>query len=150
MQKPPGLNADYAKTIMKLMSRLNTWVYRATNGRIGGKFLRGAPVALLTTIGRKSGLERTTPLLYLRDGDTIVVVASQGGRDEHPLWYLNLRAEPNVKLQIGAEVLERRARTASDEEADRYWPKLTEMYKDFDDYRSWTDRKIPVVLLEPR
>lgn len=150
MKKPPGLNADYAKTIMKLMSRVNTWVYEKTDGKIGGKFLRGAPVALLTTTGRKSGLERTTPLLYLKEDETIVVVASQGGRDGHPLWYLNLLENPEVKVQIEGDIFLRQARTADPDEKRRIWPKLVEMYQDFDDYQSWTEREIPVVLLEPR
>jgi deazaflavin-dependent oxidoreductase (nitroreductase family) len=149
MKKPPGLDAKYAKWIIRKMSHINTWLYRKTDGKIGGKFLHGAPVALLTTIGRKSGLERTTPVLYLDDGDSFVVVASQAGRENHPLWYLNLVENPEVKLRIGKEVHELTARTAEESERQRLWPKLVEMYPDFDNYQSWTERKIPVVLLEP-
>ena len=138
------------KPIMKVMSRLNTWAYRATGGRVGGKFLRGAPVMLLTTIGRKSGQKRVAPLLYLRDGDKVIIVASKGGMPHHPLWYRNLVANPEVEAQIGIEVRSMRARTASKEEKAAYWPRLTAMYRDFDDYQGRTDRDIPVVVLTPR
>lgn len=131
------------------MSRANTWLYRASNGRFGGTFLQGAPVALLTTTGRKSGQPRTAPLLYLRDGDRVVFAASQGGRTNNPMWYLNLRADPSVSVQIKNEVLRLTARDATDEERTRYWPELVEMYSSFDDYQSWTDRVIPVVVCVP-
>jgi deazaflavin-dependent oxidoreductase (nitroreductase family) len=139
-----------ANPLIKLMSRLNTWAYRATGGRVGGKFLRGAPVMLLITVGRKSGRRLTAPLLYLRDGDKVICVASKGGMDHHPLWYRNLQANPDVEVEIGTDVQPMRARTASAEEKAHYWPKLTEMYRDFDDYQARTKRDIPVVVLSPR
>jgi deazaflavin-dependent oxidoreductase (nitroreductase family) len=131
------------------MSRINTWLYKATGGRIGGTFLQGAPVALLTTTGRKTGQPRVSPLLYLRDGDRVVVVASHGGREKNPLWYLNLKANPKVQVQIKKEVLNLTARDATEEERAKYWPQLVKMYTSYDDYQSWTDRKIPVVVCEP-
>jgi deazaflavin-dependent oxidoreductase (nitroreductase family) len=131
------------------MSRANTWLYRASAGRLGGTFLQGAPVALVTTTGRKSGRSRTTPLLYLRDGDRIVFAASQGGRTDNPMWYLNLKANPAVSVQIRDEVLGLTARDATEEERARYWPELVKMYSSFQDYQSWTDRVIPVVICVP-
>jgi deazaflavin-dependent oxidoreductase (nitroreductase family) len=98
------------------MSHANTWAYRATGGRLGGRFLRGAPVMLLSTVGRKTGQHHTTPLLYLRDGDRVVTVASKGGMDHHPLWYHNLVANPDVEVQIGTAVAPMRASTAGDGE----------------------------------
>ena len=134
---------------MRWMSRAQAWIYRRSGGRIGATFLRGAPVMLLTTVGRKSGLERTTPLLYLRDRDRVVCVASQAGRDDHPLWYLNLQANPAARVQIGQVTEELVAREASDDERRDLWPRLVQMYPDFDSYQSWTERRIPVMILEP-
>jgi deazaflavin-dependent oxidoreductase (nitroreductase family) len=135
--------------VVRVMSVLNTWVYRASGGRIGGRFLRGAPVCLLTTRGRRSGEPRVAPLLYLRDGENVVVVASKGGMSHHPLWYRNLEADPEVLLQIGRETTKRRARLASADEKRRLWPQLVAMYPDYDDYQARTERDIPVVILEP-
>ncbi|MCA9630746.1 MAG: nitroreductase family deazaflavin-dependent oxidoreductase [Myxococcales bacterium] len=148
--RPNGLDSPLVPRIMRWMSQANTWVYRKSGGRVGGRFLRGAPVCLLTTVGRKSGQPRTTPLLYLRDGERVVVVASQGGLPRHPQWYLNLQANPECEVQIRKEILELEARTASAEERAELWPRLLEMYADFGDYQSWTERVIPVVILEPR
>jgi deazaflavin-dependent oxidoreductase (nitroreductase family) len=136
--------------VLKVMSKTTTWVYRASGGRLGGRFLRGAPVMLLTTIGRRSGEPRIVPLIYLEDGDNVVTVASKGGFAQHPLWYRNLQANPDVEVQIGADKRELRARTASAEEKDRLWSRLTTIYPDYDDYQARTDRDIPVVILEPR
>ena len=139
-----------ANPLIKLMSRLNTWAYRATGGRVGGKFRSGAPVMLLTTIGRKSGRRLTIPLLYLRDEGRIVTVASKGGMDHHPLWYRNLVANPAVDVQIGAETNAMQAHTASDAEKSALWPKLVAMYPDYETYQARTARNIPVVVLTPR
>jgi deazaflavin-dependent oxidoreductase (nitroreductase family) len=132
------------------MSFLNTWIYRVTDGRIGGKFLRGAPVLLLTHTGRNTGTVRTTPLIYLDDPPRVVLVASKGGSKRHPQWYLNLEAHPDVEVQIGAEHRKCRARTASAAEKDALWPRLLQIYRDYDDYQARTRRDIPVVILEPR
>ena len=139
-----------ANPLIKLISRLNTWAYRATAGRVGGKFRSGAPVMLLTTIGRKSGRRLTIPLLYLRDEGRIVTVASKGGMDHHPLWYRNLVANPAVDVQIGTETSAMQAHTASDAEKRALWPKLVAMYPDYATYQARTARNIPVVVLTPR
>lgn len=135
---------------MRVMSRLNAWLYRTSGGKIWGTWLRGAPIMLLTTTGRRSGEPRTAPLLYLRDGDDIVCVASQGGMSKHPLWFRNLEADPDCEVEIGSRKQKMRARRASDEEKASLWPRLTEMYRDFDDYQARTERNIPVVILSPR
>ena len=140
----------FARPVIRAMSALNTWVYKLSGGRVGGRFLRGAPILLLTTRGRKSGQPRTTPLLYLADGSRVVVVGSQGGMPSHPLWYRNLVANPDVEVQTGRERRAMRARTASPDEKRALWPRLTDMYRDFDDYQKRTARDIPVVILEPR
>lgn len=150
--KPPpkGLNSPMTKHIIKWMSKANTFLYRTTGGRVGGKFLQGAPVALLTTTGRKTGEPRVSPLLFWREGDRIVLIASQGGAATNPMWYLNLKANPNVSVQIRNEVLHLTARDATEAERAEYWPKMAQMYSSFDDYQSWTDRVIPVVICDPR
>lgn len=134
---------------VRAMSAVNTWIFRASGGRLGARFLRGAPVLLLTTTGRKSGAPRTTPLIYVEDGPDIVLVASKGGMSRHPLWYRNLEASPDVEIQIGAEKRRMRARTASAEEKAALWPRLVAVYRDYDDYQARTDRDIPVVILSP-
>ncbi|WP_454792383.1 nitroreductase family deazaflavin-dependent oxidoreductase [Mycolicibacterium lutetiense] len=143
------LNAKSTGTAIKWMSRAQTWIFKKTGGRFGDKFLRGAEVGILTTIGRKSGEERDSPLLFLQEGKRIVLVASQGGRATNPMWYLNLVANSRVKFQTKRETLELTAREATDAERDGYWPKLDAMYADFVNYRSYTDRKIPIVICDP-
>jgi len=144
------LQERLASPLIRAVSAANTWVYRVSGGRIGGRFRQGAPVLLLTTIGRKSGRPRTAPLLYLEDGENVVVVASKGGMSQHPVWYLNLEANPDVEVEIGSGRRRLRARRASDEEKAKLWPRLVAMYRDYDDYQARTDRNIPVVVLEPR
>jgi F420H(2)-dependent quinone reductase len=148
MEKPKRLNDPRATFFIKWMSRINTWLYRSTNGKLGSTFQK-SPVALLTTTGRKTGEKRVSPLIYLRDGERVIVVASRGGTDKHPLWYLNLKADPKVSVQIKEEVLQLRARDATAEERAQYWPRLVELYPPYADYQSWTERTIPVVICEP-
>lgn len=145
---PPNLNSPVADTAIKWMSRANTMAYRLSGGRLGGTF-GGAPVALLTTTGRKSGQPREVPLLYLRDGDRVIFAASRGGSDKTPMWYLNIEADPRVRVQIKGETLDLTARVALGDERARYWDELVAMYPTFADYESWTDRVIPLVVCEP-
>ena len=152
--RPSGLDSKYTVDIIKWMSRINVKLYRATGGRLGGKwrvgsaFPWGIPVCLLTTTGRKSGQPRISPLLFLEDGDRVVLVASQGGLPKNPMWYLNIRTNPDVTIQIKSRIRKMRARVATDEERAELWPRLVAMYADFDNYQSWTDRQIPVVICE--
>lgn len=133
--------------VLKTISAANRGLYRLTGGKLGGKF-GDAPVLLLTTKGRKSGKPRTLPLLYLRDGDALVLVASKGGAPQHPAWFLNLRDEPDVEVEVGRTRERRRARVASDEERARLWPELVEMFPGYAQYETKTTRRIPVVLLD--
>jgi len=134
---------------IKLMSKANTGLYRRSGGRVGAKF-GGAPVCLLTTTGRTSGVPRTMPLLYLRDGADVVIVASKGGFSQHPQWYLNLLADPEVTIEIKRERLAMTARVATADEKAALWPRLVAMYQSYDDYQERTDRDIPVVICSPR
>jgi deazaflavin-dependent oxidoreductase (nitroreductase family) len=136
--------------VVKIMSRLNTWIYRLSGGRIGGRFPSGAPVLLLTTIGRKSGRPQTAPLLYLQDGDTYVVVGSKGGMPHHPLWFRNLEANPQVEIEVGTRRMAMTARRATAAEKAALWPRLVAMYSSFADYQARTTRQIPVIILTPR
>ena len=123
--------------------------YRRGGGEgLGGTFQK-VPVALLTTTGRKTGQPRVSPLYFLRDGDRVIVAASKGGAEKNPMWYLNLKANPKVQVQIKKEVLDRTARDATEEKRAKYWLHLVKMHPSYDDYQSWTARQIPVVFCEP-
>lgn len=123
--------------------------YRETEGEVGHEWQPGVLTLLLTTTGRRTGTSRTTPLIYGEDGDDHVVIASKGGADEHPDWYVNLRADPRVAVQVADRVFPAEARTASSEEKDRLWPMMAEIWPDYDRYAESTDRDIPVVVLHP-
>jgi deazaflavin-dependent oxidoreductase (nitroreductase family) len=112
-----------------------------------GKLAEGVPTLLLTTIGRHSGQARRTPLIYGQDGDHYLLVASQGGAPQHPSWYLNLVANPNVTLQVKADVFDATARTATAPEKARLWPLMAKVWPPYDDYQTKTARDIPVVIL---
>lgn len=140
----------YASVAIQIMSKVNTWLYRASGGRLGAKFTHGAPVFLLITKGRKSGEPRTAPLIYIQDGDDYLLVASKGGMSHHPAWYLNLEANPDCEIEIGSQRLPMHAKRVSDEEKKTLWPKLCEVYPDYDDYQARTERNIPVVRLTQR
>jgi deazaflavin-dependent oxidoreductase (nitroreductase family) len=126
----------------------HTVVYKATRGRIGGTAY-GAPVALVESVGRKSGKRRTHPLICGEDGDNLVVVASKGGIERHPAWYLNLMAHPETTAWWKGEKRRVHARDATDEERERLWPMMVEVYKPYESYQRRTGRRIPVVVLEP-
>jgi deazaflavin-dependent oxidoreductase (nitroreductase family) len=131
------------------MADFNTQVieeFRANDGRVGGMF-EGMPMILVTYQGRKSGKPITTPLVYSRDGDDVVIIASKGGADEHPLWYLNIVENPEVHVEIGDEEWDAVARVADDEERDRLYAAHAELMPNFKEYEQKTDRRIPVVVL---
>lgn len=122
--------------------------YEETNGEVGHDWEGGAPCLILTTKGRKTGREHKFPLIYQEHEGAYVVVASKGGAPEHPGWYRNLLANPEVKVQVKADKFTARARTASDEERAKLWPKMVKVWPDYEEYQKKTDRKIPVVILE--
>jgi deazaflavin-dependent oxidoreductase (nitroreductase family) len=132
---PPGWQRDHVDS------------YVATGGR-DGHIWRGVPTLLLTTVGRRSGKARRTPLIYGRDGDRYLVVASKGGMPEHPAWYENLATDPRVRVQVSDEVFDARARTATAEEKPALWRAMAAIWPAYDDYQAKTDRDIPVVVLE--
>jgi deazaflavin-dependent oxidoreductase (nitroreductase family) len=122
--------------------------YRATNGEEGHEW-KGTKTLLLTTVGRRSGEPRTTPLIYGRSGDDYLVVASKGGSDAPPAWYRNLEENPEVEIQVKDQTMKARARTATSDEKPELWKIMTREWPDYDSYQENTDREIPVVVLEP-
>jgi deazaflavin-dependent oxidoreductase (nitroreductase family) len=121
-------------------------VYRETDGERGYHW-RGTTILLLTTTGRRSGERRTTPLIHRVDGDRYVVVASKGGYPEHPDWFQNLSADPDVEIQVKGETFAVEPAVAEGEERERVWKLMAEVWPDYDDYAKRTDREIPVVVL---
>jgi deazaflavin-dependent oxidoreductase (nitroreductase family) len=134
-------------------ARIHVAVYRRTGGKLGGH-LPGLPTArvlLLDHTGARSGVRRTSPVMYHEEGDVLAVVASKAGRPTNPAWFHNLRANPETTIQIGSEMRDVRARVATDEERDRLWPKFVAFYPGYNFFQSLAKgRKIPVVILEPR
>lgn len=128
----------------------HTAVYRATKGVIGHRIPGVGPMLLLDHVGAKSGKKRTSPLLYVRDGDDLVIVASKGGHPKHPAWFHNLRANPDTEVQVGSERRRVHARVADEEERERLWPKAVATYGGYHGYQQRTGRKIPLVILERR
>jgi F420H(2)-dependent quinone reductase len=128
-------------------ARAHIWTYQRTDGRLGAKLL-WFPAALITTTGRKTGRQRTTPTLYLRDAERVILPASFGGRADNPGWYRNVKEDPKVHIQIRGEHLDLVARDATDDERKPYWPKLIKMYPPYRGYREAADRLIPLVVCE--
>ena len=133
----------------RYLGALHRVVYSASGGRIGSR-IWGLEIVLLTTTGRRSGRPRTVPLCSLRDGEAFVVIASYGGLDRSPSWWLNLRQEPRATVRLGRTTREVVAREATDDERDRLWAQVTERAPGYLDYERRTTRRIPVVLLEPQ
>lgn len=145
---------DIADRIWPALRRgagLHVRAYRATGGRVGWRIpgVRGR-MLLLDHVGARSGVLRTVPLLYVEDGENLVVVASKGGFPRHPAWYHNLRANPETTVQVGPERRPVRARVARPEERERLWAKAVAAYRGYEDYAARTERQIPLVVLEPR
>jgi deazaflavin-dependent oxidoreductase (nitroreductase family) len=121
--------------------------YVESDGEDGHEWM-GVPTLILTTRGRRSGRLRRNALIYGTDGDDYVIVASRGGHDHHPLWYLNLVDDPDVAVQVGAEHFDATARTASPDEKARLWSEMAKIWPAYDEYQTKTEREIPVIVLE--
>lgn len=131
----------------RILSKIHAAAYRISRGRVGRRLVDN-DMLLLTTRGRKSGRTHTVPLLYLRDGSRLVVIASWGGRPYHPDWYLNLQADPAAVVELPGERFAVTAHTAGEDERARLWPKVVSAYGGYATYQARTDRRIPLVLLE--
>jgi deazaflavin-dependent oxidoreductase (nitroreductase family) len=134
---------------LRWAGKLNTPLYRLSGGRLGGR-VNKAPVLLLTTTGRKSGQKRTAPVVYLQDGERMVVINTNAGNAKVPAWSLNLAAHPEADVEVGTRKLAVRARVAEDEERAELWRRHNEQYSGFDEYDSELDREPKVIVLEPR
>jgi len=144
---------DWVERSWPLLRRLmwgHVAVYRASHGLIGHRFPGAPRVLLLDHVGARTGRRRTSPLLYMRDGENVVLVASKGGHPRNPAWFHNLIAHPDTSVQIGSERRTVHARVAKAAERKRLWPKVVQMYGGYSNYQQHTERKIPLVILEPR
>jgi deazaflavin-dependent oxidoreductase (nitroreductase family) len=142
--------ADRVWPVTQNVMKLHTAAYRATGGRIGYRLPGLTQMLLLDHVGAKSGTKRTIPLLYMRDADDFVIVASKGGYPKHPAWYHNLRANPDTAIQVRSDRLLVHARVAGPEERARLWPRLVDLYGGYADYQRRAEREIPIVILERR
>lgn len=148
MAKPPA-STSRTWVLLRQLARLNTLVFRVTRGRLGGS-MQGAPVLLLDHVGRRSGQARTTPLIYLEDGPRLVIVASKGGVDDHPAWFHNLMAMDTAEVELSHGARRRvRPRLAEGDERAALWARLVAVFPPYADYATYTQRQIPVVVLEP-
>lgn len=136
------------RVLIKFWVRVHCTFYRLTNGRVGGK-VGESPILLLTTVGRKTGTRRTTPVIFLSTGRSYVVVASLAGADRHPGWYLNLEASHSADVQVMDKRIHVRAQTVDDERRRELWPQLVAIYPPYAEYQTRTTRVIPVVELFP-
>ena len=153
MKEPSG--AGFSKwqertmnVLIRWITDVNVWLLARSNGRIGTRFL-GVAVLLLTTVGRRSGEARITPLFYLRAGENLVVVASRGGTSRNPDWYQNIESTPQVTIQIAEQTRAMMARPANEEERQELWPKLVSMFRVWERFQQRSSRNFPVVILSP-
>ena len=123
-------------------------IYRATHGLIGHRLPGLPPILVLDHVGARSGIERSSALLYVEDGDNLVVIASKGGSPKHPAWFHNVMANPETTVQVGASRRKVRARIATPEERARLWPRVVAAYRGYTHYQRRTEREIPLVILD--
>jgi deazaflavin-dependent oxidoreductase (nitroreductase family) len=141
---------DRSWPLLRRLTGAHVALYRASGGRLGHKPPFAPPMLLLDHVGARSGVRRTSPLVYTRDGEDYLLVASKGGFPRHPAWFHNLRAHPDTTIQVGRRTLAVHARVAGDEERARLWSKAVATYGGFDDYQLRAGRTIPLVVLSPR
>jgi deazaflavin-dependent oxidoreductase (nitroreductase family) len=141
---------DQIWPVLNQLMKGHATAYRLTGGLVGHRFPGAPPSLLLDHVGAKSGVKRTSVLSYLRDGDDFVIVASKGGHPRHPAWFHNLRAHPDVTVQVGTSRKPVHARVATPDERERLWPKVVEIWGGYAGYQRRTEREIPLVILEPR
>lgn len=148
-QTPPSAFQSYIQDrIFRAVTFAHVSIYRLSGGKIWGTMMN-VPILLLGNTGRKTGKRRITPLMYLPDGRNMVIVASKGGAPKDPAWWVNLKAKPTTKVQVGDQALTVKARQANAEERTALWPRLVELYPSYADYQKLTTREIPVIILEP-
>ncbi|MCB1615144.1 MAG: nitroreductase family deazaflavin-dependent oxidoreductase, partial [Pseudomonadales bacterium] len=139
----------FIRFFMKWYTRFNVWVYKKSNGRLMKNFPGGFPICIVSMVGKKSGLAREIALIHLPYGEQKIIIASQGGLEKNPVWYYNIKANPNISIMVGGHTEKYRARQISEEEKAGLWPHILSLYPDFDEYQARTDRDIPVFLCDP-
>ena len=138
------------RRVMRVATKLNVWVFRRSGGRLMKTFLRsGAPICIVTVTGRKTGKPREIALIHIPWQDKKLLVASQGGMAKHPVWYHNIVANPEIGIYVDGEDKRYQADRASEDQKRQLWPRLLEVYPDFDEYQARTDRDIPVFICTP-
>ena len=145
----PGKYSRLVLGALKTFTRLNVFVYRASNGRLMNRFPDGTRICLVTMTGRRSGRKRTGPLIHVPNGEQVILIASQGGMSQNPLWYYNILANPELGITVNGITRRMIAHEASDKEKARVWPVAVRVYAHFDDYRARTERNIPVFICSP-
>lgn len=141
--------AGIVHTVMKYYTRFNVWVYKKTNGKFMKSFPGGYPICIVGMTGKKTGARREVGLIHLPEGENKYLVASQGGMEKHPVWYFNVKANPNIDIMVGGVKKNYVARQLTPDEKRNAWPHLLSLYPDFDEYQARTDRDIPVFLCTP-
>jgi len=144
----PERGMGFIRFMLRMTTRIQVGLFRASKGRLANKFIGGFPVCIVTTRGAKSGKTRRIALIHLPHGDNKLMVASQGGMDKMPAWYYNVSANPEVQIMVDGQEKTYRARRVSDEEKASLWPHLCTLYPEFDEYQARTDRNIPVFSCE--
>ena len=142
--------ADRSWPLLRRLMGAHAVAYRATNGLIGHRVPGAPPTLLLDHTGAKSGKRRTSPLVYARDGENVVIVASKGGYPKNPAWFHNVMANPDTTIQVGSHHQAVHARVADAAERERLWPLVVSVYGGYEDYQKRIEREIPLVILEPR
>lgn len=148
VQEIPPATQKKVRVFIKWITRLNVWVFKKSKGKLWKNFIGGFPICIVGMTGKKSGKMREIALIHLPKDDNVLLVASQGGMDTHPVWYHNLKANPAIEVTVGGTTRQMSARQVSDEEKAALWPHLLSLYPDFDEYQARTDRNIPVFMCE--
>ena len=138
------------RKIMRRYTQFNVWVYKKSNGKLMKNFPGGFPICVVTMIGRKSGETREVALIHLPWGDKKLLVASQGGMEKNPVWYYNIKANPDIEIMVAGDKRPFHAEQASPEQKRELWPHLLSLYPDFDEYQARTNRDIPVFICSPK
>jgi len=151
VQEIPAKAVPFTRFMMKNYTRFNVWVFKKSKGRLLKKFPGGFPICVVGMTGAKSGVRREVALIHIAKGNDIILIASQGGLEKNPVWYNNIKSNPEVDIMIaGGEKKDYRARQVSEEEKAQLWPHILSVYPDFDEYQARTDRAIPVFLCTPK
>lgn len=147
----PAGAVPFTRFMIKNYTRFNVWVFKKSGGRLLKKFPNGSPICVVGMKGAKSGLRREVALIHIPKGDEIILIASQGGLDQHPVWYYNIKAHPEVDIMVGGgRKGNYLARQVDETEKAALWPHILAVYPDFDEYQARTDREIPVFVCSPR